>query len=139
MTILFYKEMMKWTFVIAFALNVSSSFACKCRLHSFKEEVASSDQIFIGKVIRRNESDIVYFHFIISEVYKGDMADTITIKTGFGGPDCGMEFVVGKEYLVYANQQRTSRCRRNALALNNPDIQSLRRKSDKNINSGSKT
>ena len=59
-------------------------------------------------------------------MFKGNKADTLTIRTGFGGPDCGMIFEVGKAYLVYSFNKQTSRCRRNALADNNGDINQLK-------------
>jgi len=44
------------------------------------------------------------FTLIIDKKYKGTekLADTIQIVTGYGGGDCGYEFEVGKEYIVYA-------------------------------------
>lgn len=120
--------MIRFIVITAFTFFSITVFACKCAIYSFKEEVALSDHIFVGRVIKRTESDKAYFFIIVSEVFKGEKTDTITILTGFGGPDCGMEFIIGKEYLVYAKQNSTSRCRRNALALNNPDIEKLRRK-----------
>ena len=92
----------------------------------FSEEITYADQIFIGKVIKKTTSDMAYYLFSISQTFKGDNPDTITIKTGFGGTDCGMEFETGKEYLVFSHDKRTSRCRRNAFATNNPDINKLR-------------
>jgi hypothetical protein len=120
--------MIRFIIITAFTFFSIEVFACKCAIHTLKEEVALSDHIFIGRVIKRTESDKAYYFIIISEVFKGEKTDTITIQTGFGGTDCGMEFIIGKEYLVYAKQNSTSRCRRNALALNNPDIEKLRRK-----------
>jgi len=52
------------------------------------------------------------------------------MRTGFGGPDCGMIFEVGKTYLVYSFNKQTSRCRRNALAENNGDINILKNRFD---------
>ena len=92
----------------------------------FSEEVSYADQIFIGKVIKKTTSDMAYYLFSISQTFKGSKPDTITIKTGFGGPDCGMEFETGKEYLVFSHSKQTSRCRRNALASNNRDINKLK-------------
>jgi hypothetical protein len=119
--------MIRCILITAFAFCANYVLACKCGHHSFKEESVSSDQIFIGKVIYKTESDKVYYHFLVTENFKGEKTDTITIQTGYGGPDCGMEFLIGKEYLVYAKQKRTSRCQRNALTLNNPDVELLRK------------
>ena len=92
----------------------------------FSEEVAYADQVFIGTVIKKTDSDMVYFLFSVSQIFKGNKADTLTIKTGFGGGDCGVKFEIGKEYLVYSHSSQTSICRRNAFANNNRDIIKLR-------------
>ncbi len=44
------------------------------------------------------------FTFVIDKKFKStkSMSDTIRIITGYGGGDCGYEFEVGKEYIVYA-------------------------------------
>jgi hypothetical protein len=39
---------------------------------------------------------------LIDTVFKGDISDTIQIRTGFGGGDCGYQFTVGESYLIYA-------------------------------------
>lgn len=43
------------------------------------------------------------FTLIVDNKYKAtkNMADTIQVVTGYGGGDCGFEFEVGKEYIVY--------------------------------------
>jgi hypothetical protein len=92
----------------------------------FSEEVAYADQVFIGTVIKQADSDMVYFLFSVSHTFKGNKADTLTIKTGFGGGDCGVKFEIGKEYLIYSHSRQTSICRRNSLAINNPDITKLK-------------
>jgi hypothetical protein len=93
---------------------------------TFSEEVFQADQIFIGTVQKKTTAGRAYYLFSISQMFKGDKADTLTIITGFGGPDCGMMFEVGKTYLVYAHNSQTTRCRRNALANNNADISKLK-------------
>jgi hypothetical protein len=39
----------------------------------------------------------------VSYVYRGQAEGTVTLITGLGGGDCGFDFEVGQEYLVYAN------------------------------------
>lgn len=104
----------------------SSTNACKCGAHTFSEEVSTSTQIFTGTVLKKTVAEKAYYLFSVSKVFKGDEADTITIRTGFGGPDCGMVFEVGKTYVVYAYNKTTSWCRRNAPAVNNADIGMLK-------------
>lgn len=40
----------------------------------------------------------------ISERFRGAGGNTLVIRTGFGGDDCGYPFEVGHEYLVFANE-----------------------------------
>jgi hypothetical protein len=98
------------------------------------EEVAQANQIFIGKVLKKEIREYkTYYLFSISKIFKGYRNDTLTIETGLGGPDCGMIFEVGKTYLVYSSYKQTSRCRRNALANNNADIDKLKFLFDSNF------
>ena len=42
------------------------------------------------------------YQLVLDESIKGNFkTDTIDIYTGMGGPDCGVNFDIGKEYLVY--------------------------------------
>jgi len=44
----------------------------------------------------------------IEEVFKGKLYQkTVEIFTGLGGGDCGVKFLVGKQYTIYAKSQRT--------------------------------
>jgi hypothetical protein len=118
---------MKHTLLIIVAtIWIISAQACKCAVTPLSEQVANADQIFIGTVIKKTSTDMVYFLFSISHVFKGETADTLTIKTGFGGGDCGVRFEIGKQYLVFSYFGQTSICRSNGLASNNPDIVKLR-------------
>ena len=38
----------------------------------------------------------------ITNSFKGQSKNTIEIITGIGGGDCGYEFIVGEEYLIFA-------------------------------------
>jgi hypothetical protein len=38
----------------------------------------------------------------VERVYRGDVPDTVELRTGAGGGDCGYTFVQGRRYLVYA-------------------------------------
>lgn len=118
---------MKRTFFIMLAIiGTLTAHACKCRLMTFSEEIAYADQIFVGTVLKKTTADKAYYMFSISQLFKGDKIDTLTIKTGFGGPECGMRFEVGKTYLVYSHNKQTTWCRRNALSNDNADINKLK-------------
>jgi hypothetical protein len=118
---------MKRTFLIILAtIGTHTSYACRCYHATFTEEVTQADQIFIGTVLKKTSTDKAYYLFSISQMFKGDKEDTLTILTGFGGPDCGMEFDIGKTYIVYASNKQTNRCRRNSLADSNTDLGKLK-------------
>jgi len=40
----------------------------------------------------------------VSHAYRGQADGAVTVLTGLGGGDCGFDFEVGQEYLVYANR-----------------------------------
>lgn len=81
---------------------------------------SGSDVIFEGRVERQEPASIDIlqlvndphpesaFHrtvfFAVTRVYRGSESETLKVKTGWGGGDCGFDFVTGKEYLVYADQ-----------------------------------
>jgi hypothetical protein len=126
--------MRQTTLIIIATLWTFASHACECRNLTLSEEVAKADQIFIGAVLKKETSEYrAYYLFSISKIFKGHKSDTLTIETGLGGPDCGMIFEVGKTYLVYSAYKHTSRCRKNALARNNADIDKLKYLLDSNF------
>jgi hypothetical protein len=100
--------------------------SCKCRTSDFTTEVNETPRIFIGSVISETRSDMAYFLFIVSHTYKGEKADTVTIRTGFGGPDCGFKFEKGRSYLVFAwHDNTTGWCSRTGPSIANPDVAKL--------------
>lgn len=119
---------MKHTILIILAvIATAASYACECRNTKLSEEVEYADQIFIGKVLNKNIVGVnAYYLFSISKILKGNKNYTLSIRTGLGGPDCGMEFEVGKTYLVYSRNNQTTRCRRNVLADGDADIVRLK-------------
>jgi len=113
--------------VLAWFLSSYDVTSCRCRYLSFTEEVNYADQIFTGTVLKKNPSDLIQYTFVVSQTFKGNKTDSITLNTGFGGGDCGMKFVVGKTYLVYSREGHTSICRRNALLEETTDIDQLKK------------
>ncbi len=89
--------------LIIFLSGFANGYSCECDQMNFRNEIDSADLIFKGIPVgkRRVDSKMVYT-FLVEKVWKGQKSDTIEIKTGFGGPDCGMIFELGKKYIVYA-------------------------------------
>ena len=45
--------------------------------------------------------------FTVTETFRGDLPEGVTVFTGSGGGDCGFKFDAGKTYLVYAHQEKS--------------------------------
>jgi len=45
--------------------------------------------------------------FNILRAYRGGVVSSVTVLTGLGGGDCGVDFETGKKYLVYASRVNT--------------------------------
>ena len=89
---------------------------------NLKMEIDSADLIFRGIPIYKKQIDSkIIYKFFVEKVWKGEKSDTIEIKTGLGGQDCGMIFEIGKNYIVYSKNGQTTHCRRNALVDNTFD------------------
>lgn len=109
---------MKRTIIILIVLLGTSTkgYPCRCYRMDIENEILSADLIFQGIPIDKKQSDSkMIYKFSVEKVWKGNESDTISIKTGLGGPDCGMVFEMGKSYIVYANNYETTYCRRNEL------------------------
>jgi hypothetical protein len=99
-------------FLVAVFINIpfpSFVSACSCAEKvSVKEEFNRSTAVFSGKVAAIEDkrqwdgytTKLVLFDVI--ETWKGIQQSQVIIATGQGGGDCGYDFQVGKEYLVYA-------------------------------------
>nr|WP_155279875.1 hypothetical protein [Alteromonas macleodii] len=42
--------------------------------------------------------------FHVHDVLKGKQVELVNIKTGLGGGDCGIPFIVGKHYSIFVNK-----------------------------------
>lgn len=107
------------TFVIIFmSMFLIGSFpsitsACSCaEMPSVEEEFERSQAVFSGKVLDvREKKDIKGFMrksvlFEVTNTWKGVEQSQVIITTGQGGGDCGIDFKVGHDYLVYANESK---------------------------------
>ena len=49
---------------------------------------------------------LIEYTVIITESLKGSKkSDTVLVRTGFGGGDCGFQFTIGESYLIYAKDE----------------------------------
>ena len=120
-------------FVVALPSSLQAE-ACSCAPKpSPKNAVEAADAVFLGTVVKfevQGNPEIVDGYdgqhvayrsgrqtaFQVRTVWKGPHQETFTVRTGEGGGDCGVDFMVGHEYLVYAGQTsegyRTNICTR---------------------------
>lgn len=100
-------------FVLLF-LWTSPASACSCNTPTVELGLQQANQVFSGRVLavelRTREPDAdglrqidSHVLFEVNEWWKGQTPSQIEITTsGGGGPSCGLEFVTGQQYLVYA-------------------------------------
>ncbi len=116
---------------LGFLLLSSELLACSCiGERTVKEEIKHSDAVFVGKIVSKELVDVVdsmainmfnsdtvsrkvypyktiiaKYELVVTSNYKGKItSDTVEIYTGLGGGDCGVRFEIGKEYIVYGEQ-----------------------------------
>jgi hypothetical protein len=103
--------------MVVFAVSPGQqAYACSCIPPAPPlESMANSDAVFSGKVMRIdsdeapiiNSADPVKVVFNVSRVWKGPEEGAIALSTARESASCGYNFVVGEEYLVYANNSET--------------------------------
>ncbi len=110
--------------LLLFAGLYNQTQACQCVPPDLQEEIEDADLIFKGIPIeKRQENFKMIYRFAVRKTWKGQAVDTLEIQTGLGGGDCGMLFYIGKAYIVFAKNGRTSRCRMNRLAEKNKALE----------------
>ncbi len=87
-------------------------YACSCVMDPRGEAPAAGLQraraVFAGRVTRVNDllsgwtGRPVRVTFDVAQVWKGPAERHIMIRTGTGGGDCGIDFRLGEDYIVYA-------------------------------------
>lgn len=100
---------------------------------------ASAQAVFVGRVVGQGNTSFslqnhnpVSFDIEVIESWKGVAAPRMTVVTGRGGGDCGLQLHVGDEYVIYAYGDGTtplavSMCSRTApVAQASEDIRYLR-------------
>jgi hypothetical protein len=103
--------------MVVFAVSpAQQAYACSCIPPAPPlESMANSDAVFSGKVMRidadeapiMSSADPVKVVFDVSRVWKGAEEGAIALSTARESASCGYNFVVGEEYLVYANTSET--------------------------------
>ena len=95
--------------------------ACTCAQPAVpREGLERADRVFLGKVERfevKGGKRLATFR--VATVWKGPLEARVAVATGGGDADCGVHFVAGLDYLVYASRGtaaaiETSICTRTA-------------------------
>jgi hypothetical protein len=121
----------KAVFLLAFLIPLSATkvFACQCAGRALPcEGYWKASAVFIGTVISRTtttrksegEFNNRLIHFAVDRAFRNVEGSEVEVATGLGGGDCGYDFRVGGQYLVYAyqtanNQLATGICSRTRL------------------------
>ncbi|HEY6247375.1 MAG TPA: carboxypeptidase regulatory-like domain-containing protein [Pyrinomonadaceae bacterium] len=92
-----------------------SLYACQCAGSGPPCQAAwQADAVFIATVVASREEKRVRdndFHsravrLAVSESFRGLTSTDVEVYTGWGGGDCGFEFHLGEQYLVYAYMEK---------------------------------
>jgi hypothetical protein len=152
-------KMKQFLLLISLLFYSSTSYCCTCIGEAtVKQELRRSNFVFQGKVISKKIVDIMdtlmpaikiqkaEYTIQVLVVYKAKIEqDTIKIITGLGGGDCGFEFNIGSEYIIYSSFENkyypqgntvnkflyTDICRRTRLATDINEIKALDKKCKK--------
>ncbi len=109
---------MKRTLILLTILltGFTKGYSCKCYPMNLKNKIDSADLIFQGIPIGKRQLDSkTIYQFHVHKIWKGTYKDSIEIETSGDSRRCGMIFEIGKIYVVYSKNGRTSYCQRNAL------------------------
>jgi len=145
--------------LIVTQLFCSTVYCCNCIGEAtFKQEFKRSDVVIMGKIIDRKIIQIkdtlmplikiqkAEYTIQATRLYKGKIKDTlIKVITGLGGGDCGFEFMIGNEYVVYCSYENkyyeqgnivnkflyTDICRRTRLTNDKEELKLLNKKCKK--------
>ena len=120
-----YKLVFSIVFVIAIFLIPENYYCCSCfEIPSPQENYERSNAVFSGEILS-NEIDTItsshgwYDRIIIvktDKVWKGFLSEIVEVRTAESEATCGVTFVVGYNYLIYAfedeNKLRCYLCER---------------------------
>ena len=86
--------------------------ACSCIWTNTEKDYQRSEAVFSAEVIslkrllgKKKKDYGVIVELKVIQRFKGmeGRTDTLKIKTGYGGGDCGFRFEAGKQYLIFAS------------------------------------
>ena len=96
--------------LVASSLN---AFACRYVPQKPESYVAQASYVFIARITalreqkNTNQTSSVRAEFDIKQVLKGDPNNLRFLNSGYGFGDCGVTFAIGKQYLIFTNDEGT--------------------------------
>lgn len=118
----------KYLLALAFlflTFGASESFACSCAPPSqtTNDDFQKATAVFVGRVLdvqRKENAENITVKFTVQKYWKGKISNTVKVMTASNSAACGVNFEVGKDYLVYATENNgklsTNLCSRTTLA-----------------------
>lgn len=80
--------------------------ACSCMVRSAAQQMASATAVFSGEAVAVSADDrSAIAAFAVHAVYKGDVARSVTVRSGGDQADCAVPFQDGVVYVVFAVDQ----------------------------------
>ena len=114
--------------IVFLAWTTANLFACSCKYNpSFYWHYNSADKIFKGKVLSiktmmDSRTNIIFFKILTK--YKGNISeDTISLTTGLGHGDCGLNADTNDVWLIFSANGYTGMCNANLLTERHGTIQ----------------
>ena len=109
--------------IVAAALHASAERASACSCVPPRpplEALARADAVFSGEGVSMegprgwwaSSADPITVEFRVNAVWKGEIYETMFIRTAWSSASCGFEFVLDEQYLVYAHEGWASLCSR---------------------------
>ena len=113
---------------IALVAQPKSADACSCVMAELPDKLQGADIVFVGTAIERLAvkteggplAGPVEFRFSVDRTFKGELGETVDIRTAASSAACGANFEMKKDYVVFASKREdvigTSLCSGNQLS-----------------------
>lgn len=104
---------MRLLFTFLCLLSTLHSYSCSCRAIDLKEEIKTTKDIFVGRVISRNDEGYERYTIEVLKTWKGQPEDTIKLIQGMGGCEKWAP-LEGDYYVFLLNGKAVNQCSRTA-------------------------
>ncbi|MEV6243609.1 hypothetical protein [Lentzea sp. NPDC051838] len=86
------------------AATAGTAHACSCVPFTEEQLLERADHVFQARVLSKSEEpdQMMRYRVVVSQERKGDVPRYLSVISHRSSATCGVEFVVGKDYVVYA-------------------------------------